>query len=408
MGVTSKKKRNTLIALAITVVCAISVGITYAAFNAKKETTNVITIGNIGVELIDIYTRPKSVAPGEEVSKIVSAKNTGSNDAYVRINVEKTWTAEGEEISSLDNDLIEINFPNEDEWIKGEDNYYYYQKILKPGETADNLIDSFKLGLGYSYDGNEVEGNIIVKAEAIQSDNFNPHNEDGKITSWGDIEIKNSEDYAVIYSDIQSEYSDSNVYFQNDAHEFVSIPSDDLFLNFKGLMPGDDIIQDINISNKNNDTIHLYMYASETSEDKFESEELKKISDELIDECSIEVISTNKDGSTKTLYNGPLNGKGNNQDMTVINSIYLGRYEKDDESKISVKLHVPESWDKGNVEGKIDWIFTCVNSETEKQPEPPKVIKTGDNNSMMKTYVLAGICVIGLITVLSIRKKEQQ
>ena len=393
--------------LPLCVVGLLTVGITYAGFKARKDTTNIITIGDLEVELIDIYTRPDSVGPGDNVSKIVSAENTGNNDAYIRINLEKVWTdKDGNVVEGLDPDLIEINFPNPEDWIDGGDGYYYYQRPLKAGERAENLLDSFKLSLNYKPNGNEeIEGNIIVNAEGIQADNFTPEIIDGVIVSWGDIEIKNDRYDGEIAQTVGSNL-DSNVYFQEKSYEFITIEGDDLFLNFKGLMPGDDKVQNINVENKNDKTIHLYMYAAETSKDKFSSEEAKKISDELISASTIEVTAKYKDGTTKVIYSGPVHGNGKAFDMTTENAIYLGRFEKGDAATLEAKLHIPEEWTKGRAEGKVDWIFTCAEEEVPNviPPAPPV---TGDRISTKNIIILTSLSIIALgVVILGIKKKK--
>ena len=237
--------------LPLSIISILTIGITYAAFHSEKRTTNIVTIGNVDVGLIDIYTRPETVA-GDVVDKIVSAENTGSNDEYVRINLRKVWTNQnGDEIKDLDPNLIDICFANPEDWINGDDGYYYYQKPLKPGEKATNLLESFKLSLNYKPQSNEnIEGNIIVRAEGIQSDNFTPEIVEGKIIGWGNVKIEESSNSIedIVY---EPKNEESNVYFQKDSNEFITIPGDDLFLNFKGLMPGDDKVQTINVENKN-------------------------------------------------------------------------------------------------------------------------------------------------------------
>lgn len=440
----SLKKKICVAILSICLVGMITIGTTYAIFFAKISTTNVITIGNIDIELIDVYTRPDSVAPGETVSKIVSAKNVGDNDAYVRIKLKKTWTKDNKVLEDLSTDDIQINFPNPQDWIDGGDGYYYYQKPLAPGETAPDLLDSFKLSLNYTDKGIEdLEGNIIVSAEAIQSKNFTPTvNDNGMITGWGDVVIsekKNGDAEKQVSSD-----EESNVSFLNEADKFITLPGEDLFLNFKGLMPGDDAEQKVKVSNKDKEDIYLYMYADQTSLEKFKSESDKDISDQLINACTITVTANHKDGTSEVIYEGPVKGQSTDYDMTVEDSIFLGKYKQDDEDTLDIKLHVPEEWDIGNVEGKIDWIFDCVKLDDSEVPDVPKTddpkepnkpgdsdtppsnpkdtsktlqlfdaavkqLKTGDTSAkVFTTFAIIAILSAGAIVVISIKERKQK
>lgn len=410
------KKKILKVFLPLCIISIITIGVTYAAFKAEKRTTNVITIGKVNVNLIDIYKRPDVVAPGDEVSKIVSAENNGQNNEYVRIKLRKIWTdKKNNEVKDMNHNLININFPNKEDWIDGGDGYYYYQNILEPGERASDLLNSFKLSLDYEpHSDQDIEGNIIVSAEAIQSDNFKPEIENGHIIGWGDINI--SEDVDSIDEVLtESNNEESNVYFQKNSKEFITIPGDDLFLNFKGLVPGDDKVQSINVANHNSKKIHLYMYATNTPKEKFSSETAKAISDELISKCKLEIISRDNNGISKTIYTGPVCGRGKDYDMTSDNAIYLGAFEKDDEAVLETKLHIPEEWTKGNVEGKIDWIFTCKEEEVpNKIPEPPKPeplpeIKTEDNNNVIMIVTLSIVAVLSLGTmgIIYIKRKKK-
>ena len=159
-------------------------------------------------------------------------------------------------------------------------------------------------------------------------------------------------------------------------------------------------------------TIHLYMYAAQTSEEKFTSAEAKAISDKLIAACTLEVTAKYKDGRTEVVYVGPVYGKGVDFDMTEENAIYLGKFKKDDEATLETKLHVPEEWNKGGAVGMIDWIFTCQEEETPEvippAPKPEPIVKTGDSNSNMQVIILSivSIICIGIIGVVLIKKKR--
>lgn len=421
------KRKIVKIFLPLCIVSLITVGISYAAFHAEKKTTNVITIGNVSVNLIDIYTRADNVYPGESIAKEVFAENNGSNDEYVRIHLKKTWTDnEDNEIPELDTELIDINFPNKNDWVDGKDGYYYYQKILKPGERTSDLLDSFKLSKKYdSIKDITPEGNIIVSAEAIQSDNFQPTIDNGKIINWGDIQINDQNNDKLFSFADNRKYNandnsksktkiESNVYFMKDSEEFISLPGDDLFLNFKGLKPGDEKVENINISNLNSKKIYLYMYAANTSIDEFNSEEEKDISDELLSKCTLEVSEEDQSGNIETIYNGPIQHLDSESKTFRSDTIYLGEFEKDTNAVLKAKLHIPKSWDKGNVIGKIDWIFTCEDEKIQNiVPDQPDTniipsdnakvthhTKTYDSNSILEIVFTVIMILTSFITIL--------
>ena len=102
--------KRKLIAAAVAVICLSLLACGTLAFFTDEDTVhNVITSGNIDIELQEWADEEKTtpfpedgvsgVMPGTDVTKIVEVKNTGSNDAYVRVKVRRnlscptTWRA---------------------------------------------------------------------------------------------------------------------------------------------------------------------------------------------------------------------------------------------------------------------------------------------------------------------------
>ena len=108
-----KKKKIICIAAALVLIAVLSAGVTLAAFTASKETLNIVTFGNVHIALIDEYTKPQAgVIPGQTVNKVVTAKNTGSNTAYVRLKLTKSWWENDLKREDLDPSYIKLNFSN--------------------------------------------------------------------------------------------------------------------------------------------------------------------------------------------------------------------------------------------------------------------------------------------------------
>ena len=91
------KKKLTLVVTCIVLVAAMVIGGTLAYFTDTKSATNTFTTGNVKIDLIEQektdeglkpFTPNKVLNPGKSndgnaVSKIVTVKNTGDNDAWV-------------------------------------------------------------------------------------------------------------------------------------------------------------------------------------------------------------------------------------------------------------------------------------------------------------------------------------
>lgn len=91
------KKKITAIFLCVALVAIAVVGASLAYFTDTKTATNTFTVGNVKIDLIEQekgenglqdFTQDKTLVPGKSndgnaVSKIVTVKNTGKNDAWV-------------------------------------------------------------------------------------------------------------------------------------------------------------------------------------------------------------------------------------------------------------------------------------------------------------------------------------
>ena len=102
-----------------------------------------------------------------EVTKIAEVKNTGTAPAFIRVEVMvDVYSAEG---NLLDSAPVKLDF-NQTDWTY-YDGYYYYNRILNPGETTEPLFTtvSFDVFMGDAYQ----EGTTYVnlQAGAVQSAN---------------------------------------------------------------------------------------------------------------------------------------------------------------------------------------------------------------------------------------------
>lgn len=108
--------------------------------------------------------------PGMDVSKIVTVKNTGDSDAYIRVKLDKTIKLS--EMIELPGDngpdmsLVTYDI-NTADWTE-RDGYYYYNKVLAAGEETTPLITkvSFSKDMGNLYQNSTVK--IDVTAYATQ------------------------------------------------------------------------------------------------------------------------------------------------------------------------------------------------------------------------------------------------
>ncbi len=161
---------------AIILICLAVVGLgTLAYFTAEDTATNVITAGNIKIELLEWADEAKTepfprngvdgVMPGAQITKIIEVKNVGDNPAYIRVSVDKTITLENGEEGIAGPITLDFDTVN---WEEGTDGYYYYNGALAPGATTEPLFSSvtFDENMGNEYQNSTA--NINVTAYATQ------------------------------------------------------------------------------------------------------------------------------------------------------------------------------------------------------------------------------------------------
>ncbi len=192
------KKKISAISI-ILILMAIMVSGTLAYYTASEQAHNVITTSRIGIELVE-KTKDENgaeidfpengidgVMPGASVSKIVSVKNKGTADAWIRVKVEKSiQDPGGKELPlevTVDGRIIPIlSFIIDDaKWIKGNDEYYYFTQAVAPEKSTDVLFEEVHFASEMGNEYQKCTTNIVVSAQAVQAAN-NPIPDGGDVT----------------------------------------------------------------------------------------------------------------------------------------------------------------------------------------------------------------------------------
>ena len=170
------KRRILAIALIAIGLSAVATG-TYAYFVAEETAYNVITTGALFMDLVeeteDGSPWPeegiKDVIPCMTVGKVVYVENRGSVPFFARIQKEITVTPAPGVTAELTDEFIGLDI-NTEHWIE-QDGFYYYYRILQPGEKTEPLFTkvSFAPEMTNDYQDSVVE--VYVRAQAVQSDN---------------------------------------------------------------------------------------------------------------------------------------------------------------------------------------------------------------------------------------------
>ena len=180
------KKRIFLVAILLCCL-ALASGGTLAYFTARQTAHNVITTGELDMQLIEKQADgtpfPENgiagVMPGDKIGKIVTVKNIGGVDFYTRIKTTfALFDAEGG-TDKLTAENITLNI-NAEAWTK-QGNYYYYNRSLAPTEETEPLFTHVDFGTELDNDYQNARVEIYVEAEAVQSRN----NTDSPLTAAG-------------------------------------------------------------------------------------------------------------------------------------------------------------------------------------------------------------------------------
>ena len=139
-----RKREGVNIALLILIVAIGMVGVTVAYFSVTSSFSNVFTTPEFNTTIYEEFTSPDNWMPGTTTPKAVYATNNSNVDVIVRAKYSEEWiAADGNELS-LEQDgnrAAIINLVNDEDWVKS-DEYFYYTKDLKPGETTSSFMES--------------------------------------------------------------------------------------------------------------------------------------------------------------------------------------------------------------------------------------------------------------------------
>lgn len=178
------KARLLLIALAAIVVTVLTQP-TLAYYTTIGRATNVVTSGDIQLRIhektadgSDFPAEGVYIIPGDIVSKQVSVENVCNHPFYLRVKL--VSTADNADLSPEECLKMDIDTVN---WTL-VDGYYYYNRILQPGETTAALFTQVEI-VGSRVDRSHVGSalNLTIHAYAVQSEH-NPAGHPWEASGW--------------------------------------------------------------------------------------------------------------------------------------------------------------------------------------------------------------------------------
>ena len=355
-----------------------------AAWRAEGRTINNVTLATVTGKIEEVYEQNTEVYPGGAVNKRVEVENTGSADAIARVKTEAVW---GDMIGgvfvqdpalSAENIVIEYN---KKDWILIGD-FYYYKKVLAPGERSTPLMESFVLTgeTGNAYAGKT--GNVIVSMEIIQAGG-------GAESFWG-----------ITYEDLEIEYVPNTqppvtgeVLFSGKAAGFSFDKNmGDLFVNFKNMIPGEAVSQLVTVTNREAEEVMISLWAEQDDQAKV-PEKQAALASQLLGRYSQLTVT---DDSGDIIYSGPV------WDADNALRVSLGNFAPGETKNLNLSLQIsPEVGnDFRKLAASVIWGFEAMGKET---PVP-----TGDTTNFLPYILLAAgsAVMFAVFTVMNFRRKS--
>lgn len=168
------KKINVLCALfAGVLVIATALGVTAAYYKAETEKVeNQFSVGNVTTELVEEFEQLDDL--GTEFKKTPMVTNTGANACIIRMRMNVTPESlltrlvKDEHGNNTAQKYLEISgLPGADWTYNAEDGFYYYNKVVKPGESTSALFD--KVIVNFDEYNPWMDFDIVMYQEAVQA-----------------------------------------------------------------------------------------------------------------------------------------------------------------------------------------------------------------------------------------------
>lgn len=164
-----------------------------------------------GSLLSNLLGEDEKFTPGKKYDEAISVTNSGNIDTFVRVIITKSWQdANGDKNTTLDPQLIELNYLTDNGWVIAEDQsttertVLYYTKALPVGESTPALSDTLRINesiasevnktvkdntITYTYKYDGYTFHLDAEVDAVQTHNA----KDAIKSAWG-VDVNVTED----------------------------------------------------------------------------------------------------------------------------------------------------------------------------------------------------------------------
>ena len=190
--------------------------------------------------------------------------------------------------------------------------------------------------------------------------------------------------------------AEGNVSYSDEAGEFIFAPGSeysltDLFPDFKGVLPGDSLTQQITIRNDASNKVKIRVYIRALGANEESVEFLSQL------RLRIRVSDGNE---MPYMFDAMAHESAQLTEWVCLGTLYSGGTVN-----LDVTLDVPLELDNRfqNQVGYLDWEFMI--EEIEIDPDDPEPPKTGDSANPMMWFVLMITSFLGIVLLLITRKR---
>ena len=185
----------------------------------------------------------------------------------------------------------------------------------------------------------------------------------------------------------------SSVTYQGQSEKFVFSPGSDysptdLFENFKSVMPGDQLTQQIEVKNAADNKVKVKLYIRALGAHEASVEFLKQMN-----------LTVRQDGKS-VLFDAPADQKATLEDW-----VCLGTFQSGADVKLDVTLSVPLEMDNEFQEavGYLDWQF-----KVEEFPIESTSPQTGDDFNIWLYAGIGLVALCGIVVLIITRSKKEE
>lgn len=317
----------------------------YAAFSDSISVENTIFTGDvqIGIKEYEIrngkeilYSNPKEILPGDQISKIVRIQNH-AKPCWIRASIR--FQSNLLKLDGLDESML-LNIGKNWEKIGM---YYYYTKTLDNKKSTD-LFTGIAIPAAWTEAHSEQKLQMEIRVDAIQAANFQPDFQ--AMSPWGNEAIEQCVHETDGRVTCKREKIPLSIQFNGIAHKLLAVP-DDFFSNFPQAMPGDLLMDDVEVSNTTEKEAEIF-FQTKMKEQSLEQEKL------------LQKLKLTITLSGVVIYEGDLRAAALND------GISLGKFLPGQKERLSFSIVVPKELNNGYALQNADVIWSFTVKEDEK------------------------------------------